>query len=250
MKFLKKIYPIIILLILWTICSGFTSQLFLPTPSSVFNNFKTLILNGMLGEAILRSSYRVFVSTILVCITTIPLGLLMFASKKINNFITPIITIFRYFPGNAFYPLLILWIGISDTMKITFLYLVMFVYFLPSIVLCINEVDRRLIETGYTMGMSKLQVITKIVLPYSLPSICQNIVMMFGMGWTYIPLAEMVNAIAGLGYLINIGSARGRTDMVFTAIISIMIISFLIDSLCNILIRKTFAWKFKQVEVE
>ncbi|MNJ02316.1 hypothetical protein D3C73_1622370 [compost metagenome] len=59
----------------------------------------------------------------------------------------------------------------------------------------------------------------------------------------------MVNANAGLGYLINIGSARGRTDMVFTSIISIMIISWLIDMIGNIIIKRIFNWKFK-IQVE
>lgn len=247
-KILKGLLPIILLLVIWFVASQYTNQLFLPKPSSVLNNFKILIENGMLIDGITKSLWRITFATVLVFTISIPLGLLMFAFKPIDEFITPIIMVFRYFPGNAFYPLLILWLGINDKMKITFLFLVMFVYFLPTIIMSIKEVDNRLIETGYTMGMNKFQVITKIVLPYSAPSICENILMMYAMGWTYIPIAEMVNAVGGLGYIINIGSARGRTDMVFMSIITIMIISLIIDNIGKQLIRKTFSWKYRKVD--
>lgn len=248
-KIARSIFPILILIIVWAITSNYTNKLFLPKPSSVMENFISLSENGMLYTSISKSFWRITISTLISTAISIPLGLLMFACKPVDNFITPLITVFRYFPGNAFYPLLILWLGIEDKMKITFLFLVTFVYFLPTIILCIKDVDKRLVETGYTMGMNKFQVITKIILPYSMPSILQNILMMYGMGWTYIPIAEMVNANAGLGYLINIGSARGRTDMVFTSIISIMIISWLIDMIGNTIIRRVFNWKFK-IQVE
>lgn len=241
----KNILPIIALILIWTIFSRYSNPLFLPKPSMVINDFQTLWENGMLWSGITKSFWRITIATLLACGISIPLGLLMFAFKWIDDIISPITNIFRYFPGNAFYPLLILWLGIDDTMKIVFLFLVTFVYFLPTITMCIKDVDKRLIETGYTMGMNKFQVIIYIVLPYSAPSICQSILMMYGMGWTYIPIAEMVNAVGGLGYLINIGSARGRTDIVFMAIIAIMIISWVIDNIGNLMIKYLFNWKFR-----
>lgn len=248
-KILKNTFPILILIILWWIFSRNTNPLFLPKPKEVINTLIGFIENGMLWDAIVRSTIRVVIATLLACIISIPLGLLMFSFKWIDDFLSPIITIFRYFPGNAFYPLLILWIGINDKMKITFLFLVTFVYFLPTIILCVREVDIRLVETGYTMGMNKFQVILKIVLPYCAPSICKNIVMMLGMGWTYIPLAEMANSVSGLGHLINIGSARGRTDIVFCSILIIIIISWITNLIADVLITKIFVWKFKNSEM-
>lgn len=249
-KIFKSMLPIVLLFIAWGIVSQYTNSLFLPKPSQVLNTTIEFYKNGMLMEAIIRSGIRVIFSTILACLVSIPLGLLMFSFEWIDDFLSPIITMFRYFPGNAFYPLLILWIGINDKMKITFLFLVTFVYFLPTIVLCVKEVDNRLVETGYTMGMNKAQVILKIVLPYCAPSICKNIVMMLGMGWTYIPLAEMANAVNGLGHMINIGGARGRTDIVFCAIFIIIIISWITNLIANSLIEKSFKWKFKKSDVE
>lgn len=244
-KMIKNIVLLIAIIIIWIIASQNANPLFLPSINSVIENFITLSTNGMLLNSIWMSFYRITLATIISIVISLPLALLVYSNKTIDQILTPITNVLRYVPVTAFYPLLILWVGINEKMKITFLFCATFFYFLPSIILCIKEVDTRLIDTGYTMGMNKYEIIRKIVLPYTLPSIYKSILMMYGIGWTYIVVAEMTNATSGLGYLINIGSARGRTDMVFMAIITIMIISCIIDKLGSRYIENKFKWKFK-----
>lgn len=244
-KMIKNVILFIAILIIWIIASQNANPLFLPSINSVIENFITLFTNGMLLNSIWMSFYRITLATIISIVISLPLALLVYSNKTIDQILTPITNVLRYIPVTAFYPLLILWVGINEKMKITFLFCATFFYFLPSIILCIKEVDTRLIDTGYTMGMNKYEIIKKIVLPYTLPSIYKSILMMYGIGWTYIVVAEMTNATSGLGYLINIGSARGRTDMVFMAIITIMMISYIIDKLGTRYIENKFKWKFK-----
>ena len=247
-KLLNNSIIIIMLLILWFIFSGRINPLFLPSIENVMNNFKELFSNGMLINSIVSSFTRITIATFISCLISIPLSLLIYSNKFIDDLITPIANIIRYIPVTAFGPLLILWVGIGEEMKITFLFCATFFYFLPSMVLCVKEVDHRLIETGQTMGMNKFQVITKIVIPYTLPSMCESILMMYGIGWSYIVAAEATNTTKGLGYLINIGSARGRTDMVFMSMISIMIISCIIDTLGKKAIKNIFKWKYRKAD--
>jgi len=150
----------------------------------------------------------------------------------------------RYLPVTAFYPLLIMWFGIDEMMKIAFLFLATFVYMMPSVILCLNEVNSDLIDTGITIGMNKFQTIYKIQLPASLPSILNSFIMMYGIGFTYIAVAETVNAKYGLGWIIQQSSSRGRTDMVFMAIIVIMILSVLFDSISKKLVKMIFKWRY------
>ena len=245
MKVFKKLLIFACLILLWSFFGNSFNPLFLPSIDSVLKNYITLGGNGMLFNSIFKSFYRITVATSISCLISIPLALLIYGSKTLDDIISPLANMLRYVPVTAFNPLLILWVGINEKMKISFLFCATFFYFLPTMVLNIKDVDSRLIETGYTMGMNKLQVITKIILPSALPGICQSILMMYGIGWSYIVIAEATNANSGLGYIINIGSARGRTDMVFMSIITIMTLSFLIDFLGNKIIKKVFAWKFK-----
>lgn len=244
MKALKRCFIFFGILAIWNMVSMNANPLFLPSPCKVLENFVTLISNGMLFKSILKSFMRITIATFISCVISLPLAFVIYGNKLIDDIVSPITNLLRYLPVTAFYPLLILWVGINEEMKITFLFCATFFYFLPSILLCIKDVDSRLIDTGYTMGMNKFQIITKIVLPYTLPNICKSILMMYGIGWTYIVVAEMTNATEGLGYLINIGSARGRTDMVFMAIITIMLISYAVDNIGNKYINNKFKWKY------
>lgn len=245
-NWIRNIMIFVVLIVIWIVASKNANPLFLPSINSVLENFIMLFQNGMLLNSIWISFYRITLATAISVIISLPLALLVYSNKTIDKILTPITNMLRYLPVTAFYPLLILWVGINEEMKVTFLFCATFFYFLPSIILCIKEVDTRLIDTGYTMGMNKYNIIRRIVLPYTLPSIYKSILMMYGIGWTYIVVAEMTNAASGLGYLINIGSARGRTDMVFMAIITIMVISYVIDKLGTAYIENKFKWKFSK----
>ena len=92
--------------------------------------------------------------------------------------------------------------------------------------------------------MSKFQIITKVQIPAILPSLMNSFIMMYGIGWTYIAITETINAKYGLGFIIQQSSSRGRTDLVFMAIIMIMIISVLFDNLTKKLVKRIFKWRY------
>lgn len=248
-KIIKSIIPIFFVLIIWAIASNFTQPLFLPKPTKVLSSFIDLISNGMLLKGICYSFLRITVAMIIAAAISIPLGMLIINYKILDDILSPITGFMRYMPVTAFYPLLIMWVGIGEQMKITFLFMAAFFYFLPSVILTFKSINIDLIDTALTIGMSKISVLFKVILPYSLPSICQTFLMMYGIGWTYVVVAEQVNANYGLGHLINVASPRGRTDMVFVSLITIIFVSFLFDTISNHLIKKVFKWKFAR-EIE
>ena len=129
-------------------------------------------------------------------------------------------------------------------MKIVFLFIATFVYMMPSVILCLEEVSNDLIDTGLTIGMGKLQTIWRIQIPASLPSVLNSFIMMYGIGFTYISVAETINAKYGLGFIIQQSSSRGRTDLVFMAIIVIMVISVVFDFTSKWLVRHIFKWRY------
>lgn len=248
-KIIKNIIIVVSVIFIWSILDNYLPPLFLPSIKNTINDFLNMLFNGTLIQSIIKSFTRITIATSISCVISIILALLICSNKLLDSLITPITNVMRYIPVTAFSPLLILWVGIDETMKIAFLFCATFFNFLPAIILCIKEIDQRLIETAKTMGMSKFQIIIKVIVPYTLPSICENILMMYSIGWTYIVIAEQTNAVQGLGYIINIGSARGRTSMVFMAIIIIMIISAIIDTVGKKIIRKVFKWKYSKEEI-
>lgn len=244
MKVIRSILLLSVVLAAWIVGSRYVNPLFLPKPEKVLQSASELIANGMLQKSIGMSFLRISIATLLSSAISIPLGLSVASYRSLDQFVTPFTNLMRFIPVTVFYPLFIMWLGIGEEMKIAFLFAATFFFFLPTVILCMRDVDTNLLETAYTMGMSKFQVMYRVVLPASLPSISQNFLMMYGIGWTYIIIVEVINAKFGLGHIMNLGSARGRTDLVYVALFVVIIISMLFDSLGHRLIRRIFSWKF------
>ena len=247
---MKKIIGVVLLICVWQIGSMMTLPLFVPSPLAVLSALIGLIETGQLFSGLLYSFSRITIASLLAMVLAIPLALLITAIKPLKEIISPIVSAMRYIPVTAFSPLLILWFGIDEAMKILFLFLAAFVYMLPSTMLCLEDVPQDLIDTGKSIGMRPHEIITEILLPAALPSIMNSFLMMYGIGWTYIAVIEAVNAKKGLGFIINVGAARGRTDTVFAAILVIIIFSYVFDKIGNKLIKKVFKWRYLNDNIE
>lgn len=247
---MKKIFGVAILLTIWQLGSMLTTPLFIPSPLATWEALVNLIRSDQLFPGLLYSFARISVATLMSMVIAIPIALLICAIKPIKEMISPIVSAMRYIPVTAFSPLLILWFGIDETMKISFLFLATFVYVLPSTVLCLEDVPQDLIDTGKSIGMKSYEIIYEILLPAALPSIMNSFLMMYGIGWTYVAVIEAVNAKKGLGFIINNGAARGQTAVVFASILVIIVFSYLFDKLGNKLIRKAFKWRYLNDNLE
>lgn len=247
---MKKIFGVALVLGLWQVGSMMTTPLFIPSPLSTWEALLGLIQTGQLLPGILYSFSRISAAALLSMAVAIPISLLVCIFEPVRDVLSPIVNAMRYIPVTAFSPLLILWFGIDETMKISFLFLATFVYVLPSTILCLQDIPQDLIDTGKSIGMKPYEVIYEIMLQAALPSIMNSFLMMYGIGWTYVAVVEAVNANKGLGFIINTSASRGKTDVVFASILVIVVFSYLFDFIGNKLIRKAFKWRYLNDNIE
>lgn len=247
---MKKLLGLFFILAVWQVGSMMTIPLFVPSPMSVWLALVDLYQTGQLIPGLLYSLARITAASLLSMSVAVPVALLICSVRFLNDMISPIVSAMRYIPVTAFSPLLILWFGIDETMKVSFLFLATFVYLLPTTVLCLNDVPQDLIDTGKSIGMRQHEIITEILLPAALPSIMSSFLMMYGIGWTYVAIVEATNAKKGLGFIINVGAARGRTTVVFASIIVIILFSYLFDKAGNAVIRRVFRWRYLDDNLE
>lgn len=247
---MKKIAGVLALLLIWQVGSTMTTPLFVPSPMSVLEALVGLVKTGQLFPGLAYSFSRITIAALLSMSVAVPLALLVCAFKPIKDMVHPVVSAMRYIPVTAFSPLLILWFGIDETMKISFLFLATFVYLLPSTIMCLEDVPQDLIDTGKSIGMRPHEIISEILLPAALPSIMNSFLMMYGIGWTYVAVIEAVNAKFGLGFIINVGAARGKTAIVFASILVIVIFSYLFDCVGKKLIRRAFRWRYLNDNLE
>jgi NitT/TauT family transport system permease protein len=219
------------------------NELFLPSPVKVLQATLQMIFEHTLFEAIWASTWRILISFVAAAVVALPLGILMGAFEPINRLMEPVMAPLRYMPISAFIPLLILWLGIGESQKIAFLFLGVFVYLLPVVVTAVRAVPEELVQTALTLGASKAQVIRTVLVPAALPDIFDSFRVMNAISWTYVILAEFVNARQGLGYMIQLAGSHLKTAQVFSGIIVIGVIGLVTDAIIRGLNRALFRWR-------
>ena len=111
-------------------------------------------------------------------------------------------------------------------MKVGFLFFGMFFYLLAVVVEEVNQVDDALLETAYTLG-AKLRHALWLLFRASFPAIFGSFRILYDIGWTYVILAEMVNARKGVGYMVEAARKVLDFERVYAGIIAIGVAAFL-----------------------
>jgi NitT/TauT family transport system permease protein len=225
------------------------NALFLPSPLEILRYVLNQLLNGgakSWGLDIWASTLRIVISFLAAALLALPLGVLMGAFEPINRFVEPVMAPLRYLPISAFIPLLILWLGIGEAQKIAFLFLGVFVFLLPVVVTAIRAVPEELVQTALTLGATRFQAITTVLLPAALPDIFDSFRVMNAISWTYVVLAEFVNARSGIGYRIQLAGTHLHTVEVFVGIAVIGLIGLGTDALIRAINGALFRWRETQ----
>jgi NitT/TauT family transport system permease protein len=216
---------------------------FLPAPDQVLKSLLYLFFEKDLGLAIATSALRIAKAIGLSIVVALPLGIAMGAFDFINRIFEPIVAPMRYLPITAFIPLLILWFGIDESQKVAFLFLGTVVFLLPAVVDAIRLVPEELVQTAFTLGATKSQVIRTVLIPAALPAIFDGFRVMNAIAWTYIILAELVNPQNGIGYILRLAEQHLKPEWSFAGIVVVGVIGIVTDLLIGGLNRLLFPWR-------
>ena len=250
-KHLKKVFFIACVIAIWWGASLLVNKsLFLPSPTETFAMIVNLFETGVFFKHLGASFFRVTIGILIAAAISIPVGMLIAWYQPVNRVLKPVVDSLRYIPVTCFSPMLVLLLGIDEKMKITFLVIATLFSFLPTVIQTCSEPIDKLKETAYTMGFSYSRMLLHCFVPYVTPSILQSLITLYGVGWTYVIIAEVNNTQYGLGHLMYIGSARGKTAMVFASIVIIIVVSYLFDKLASTVVRKSFKWRFSDEQEE
>jgi NitT/TauT family transport system permease protein len=229
----------------WCVLSyaGIIPAVILPSPTEVLRAFPVLHFEEALVRSAGWSLYRVGMGFVLSAVVAIPLGLLMGTFPAVKHFLSPLVDPLRFLPISALVPLFLVWFGIEETMKIMLLFVGTFVYLLPLVVEAVENVDDVYLQTATTLGASRGQLVRHVLVPGSLPAIGEALRVMNGIGWTYVILAEIVNARLGLGHIITVAGKRSHVDQIFAGVLVILFIGVVTDWMIRMANKHLFAWK-------
>jgi NitT/TauT family transport system permease protein len=214
----------------------------LPDPIGVVKSFFALWTEYNLLGNVFTSWWRIAQAFTWSAVIAIPLGLLMGAFPAVYHFVNPVVAPMRSMPITAFLPAFMALFGMDEGMKVGFLIFGMLFYLLAVVVEEVNKVDEALLETGYTLG-AKLPDTLWLMFRASFPGVFGSFRILYDIGWTYVILAEMVNARKGVGYMIEAARKVLDFERVYAGIIAIGIAAFLFRWLLTVAEDKLFPWR-------
>ncbi|MGH6874050.1 MAG: ABC transporter permease [Aestuariivirgaceae bacterium] len=223
----------VLLLTVWCILSygGLVRADFLPTPSAVVAAAIESIKDGSLAVNTAVSVSEIMAGFIIASVLAVPLGILMGSFKIVEAAIEPVTNFVRYLPVSALIPLLILWVGIGIEEKISVIFIGTFFQQLILIADVSRGIPHDLLDVSYTLGASRRTVVSRVLIPASMPGVMDTLRVTLGWAWTYLVVAELVAGNKGLGYFI-LNSMRGLyTDQIFLGIAVIGLLGLLTDQL-------------------
>ncbi len=231
-------------LALWSILTygGLVDPLFLPSPGRVLQAGVDLFCELGFTVDIVSSVYRVMMGFLFAAILGVPIGLIMGTFKVAEAFTEPVVGFLRYMPASAFIPLFILWLGIGDVEKIAIIFVGSFFQLVLMVAVVAKNVHKDMLETAYTLGAKRFQVIRKVLLPASLPGIVDTLRIIVGWAWTYIIVAELVASASGIGYMIISSQRMLRTGNIIFGILTIGMLGLMTDFFFKWFYNKLFPW--------
>jgi len=240
-----------IILLSWYLATerGLVSGFVLPSPASLWAEFRVLVVKGYAGktltEHILASLFRTFTGLGLGIGVGVPVGLLMGYSRVAYAILGPIFSFLRPIPPIAFIPLMILYFGIGEFSKIALIFLAALYYVVLNTSAGVRTVPQDLVRAGQNMGLTQVQLFSKVVFWAALPHIMTGVKTATAISWAIVVAAELIAAQAGLGFMVMDATTFFRVPNVYIGIIVIGLIGVTLEVITLAIDRRLLHWMGK-----
>jgi NitT/TauT family transport system permease protein len=233
-----------IILLVWSLVTyrGQVPEYFLPAPGSIAVTFLELLQESGFLTHLGTSIRRILIGFIFSTLIGLPLGLGIGLIQPIATIFSPLIDALRYTPITAFIPLLVLWFGTGDTQKTVVILLGTAPYLAVLVADIVANIRTEYIDTAFTLGATPRQILTRVVLPYTLPGIWDALRVSLGIAWTYLLTAELVGATFGLGHFIMRSQRFLQTANIIVSILVIGAIGLISDYAFKYTYSHFFHW--------
>lgn len=233
-----------IFIILWEIFArvGIIDSFLMSSPSKIILTIKNLVINGNLFKHILTTLYETFLGFIIATVLGCVIALILWWSDFIRKVLEPYIVVLNSLPKIALGPIIIVWFG-ADTKSIVFMAIIITV--IVTVITMENgflATDKNKIKLLKTLGANKFQILTKLVLPFSLPTFISCLKINVGMAWIGSIMGEYLVSKQGIGYLIVYGGQVFKLDLVMASTVILCVLAGLMYGLV-VLIEKIFVKK-------
>ncbi|MGQ8632057.1 ABC transporter permease [Agrobacterium sp. DKPNP3] len=234
-----------IVLIVWEAASrlGLLSPSTLAAPSTAIATGYDMLLDGSLLPHLAASAARAYSGLFLGVITGVILALLSGLTRTGEALIDGLVQIKRAVPTLALIPLVIIWLGIGEAMKVFLIFTAVLIPVYINTHAALRGIDIGLVELARTLGLTRAEFIRHVALPGALPGFFVSLRLAVALCWTALVVLELVNTQTGIGYLMNRARDWGQTDIIVVGIIIYALLGLLSDAVVRFIETRALSYR-------
>jgi ABC-type nitrate/sulfonate/bicarbonate transport system permease component len=236
---------------LWSLVSGAVvilrlfNPVFLPGPWLVADALVSMAGKGQLWTHVGATLERVAIGFTAGTVLALGLGLIAGQLRAVRNLVEPVVELLRPIPPLAMLPLFIVWVGIGEGSKISFIaYATFFPMFLTT-VHAVRQIDPLLLRAARSLGAGPIPLFLRVILPAALPEILTGVRLGVALSFFVIVIAEFIGAEHGLGYLINDGRNFFLVPQMLGAAVLLGVLGYGGNALVRALERRVLRWQHR-----
>lgn len=234
---ISRIILFLVFLFLWEFSARmeWIDSFIFSSPTEIWQTFWSMLQNQSLFLHIGVTLYETLLSFMFVVILGIGTAVLLWACPKLACILEPYLVVLNSLPKSALAPLLIVWLGANiQTIIIAGISVAIFGSVI-NLYTGFREVDPEKQKLIQTLGGTKKDELTKIVLPSSIPLILSVMKVNIGLCLVGVIIGEFIGARQGLGYLIIYGSQTFKLTWVLLSIIILCVIAMVLYGILSII---------------
>lgn len=170
-------------------------------------------------------------------------AIILWWSGFLSDMLDPYLVVLNSLPKIALGPIIIVWFGHGMTAIIVIALLIAVIVTTLGVHAGFSQVDQEKIKLLRTFGASKWQLLGKVVLPASVPTIVSALKVNVGLSWVGVIVGEFLVAEAGLGFLIVYGGQVFQLDLVMTSVIILAVTAALMYQGVVLLEKLLLKWR-------
>lgn len=222
-----RVVLLVAFLCLWEVSArlGWIDGFIFSSPCRIAATFYKMLKDGSIFNHIGTTLLETVASFLLVVIVGLLTAILLWCSEKLSEILEPYLVVLNSLPKSALAPLLIVWLGANRTTIIVAGMSVAIFGTILNLYTGFREVSQDKTKLIYTLGGNRYHVLTKVVLPSTIPATISIMKVNIGLCLVGVVIGEFIGARSGLGYLIIYGSQVFKLDWVLMSIVILCIIA-------------------------
>ena len=232
-----RVAVLAVLLVVWELAATlqWVNPFITSSPSRIIKTIASLYQSGDLFYHVGVTLLETLVGFAIAVALGYSIALLLWWSETLRKIAEPYVVILNALPKIALGPLIIIWCGTGSKAIIFITVLIGLIVAILNMLNGFMATDENKILLLKSMGANKLQVLTKLVIPSSLPTFISMLKIGVGMAWIGSIMGEYMVSKAGIGYLIVYGGQVFKLDLVMSAVVILCILAaamYALVSLC------------------